>query len=170
MYRNILKGNTMKSDAFRILIAAALLIVVVSGCEPRKEHGKEAVAQSAGERPDPKNTPPPAHQDVSTATLAGIDPGIQAFADAVEKARSSYDKKSSPAAKAALVDTYVKFGDYMQYESPVSPRKGKYRRALMEYRHALQLDPQNSKVQKEIQQIEEIYRSMNRPIPTEDEG
>jgi hypothetical protein len=56
----------------------------------------------------------------------------------------------------------------MTYESPVSPRQGKYHRALIEYRHATQLDPHNQKALKEIQQIEDIYRSMGRPIPRDD--
>ena len=105
--------------------------------------------------------------DISTATLAEIDPLVEDFSNGVDKAQKRYDEDPSQANKEALVKAYVAFGDYMTYESPVSPRKGKYRRALQEYRHALELDPSNEKVLAEIKQIEDIYKSMGRPIPND---
>ena len=56
-----------------------------------------------------------------------------------------------------------------EYEAHVKEKRcpAKVCRALIEYRHALELDPDNEKAQIEIAQIEDIYRSMNRPIPGE---
>ena len=114
-----------------------------------------------------QQAPAPAKQDITDETLIEIDPQIQLFVDKVGEIKAKYDENQNDESKAALVKAYIAFGDYMTYESPVSPRKGKYRRALTEYRHALALDPGNEKVQSEIQQIEEIYRSMGRPIPSD---
>ncbi|MDX9757646.1 MAG: hypothetical protein RBU27_00655 [Bacteroidota bacterium] len=126
----------------------------------------EKPAADATATPQPSATAQSAApRDVSTATLVAIDEDIQPYADAVDAAREAYEAEASDAAKAALVKAYVDFGDYMQYDSSVSPRQGKYHRALLEYRHALDLEPGNANVLGEIAQIEEIYRGMGRPIP-----
>lgn len=141
------------------LFAAALL----TACQPKPSEENSGQPQSAAgaEQDAPK-------RDVSTATLVKIDEDIQPFADAVDAAKKSYDSDANPANKEKLLNAYVAFGDYMQYESGVSPRQGKYHRALVEYRHALELSPGNEKILGEIAQIEDIYRSMNRPIPGEE--
>jgi len=107
-------------------------------------------------------------RDVSTEALVLIDEAIQQYHDNVVAAVAAYDDDASEANREALIEAYIAFGDYMTYESPVSPRQGKYHRALIEYRHALKLDPSNDKVLDEIAQIEDIYRSMNRPVPGEE--
>lgn len=141
------------------LFTAALL----AACQPKpsEETTGQAKPAAGAEQAAPK-------RDVSTATLVKIDEDIQPFADAVDAAKKSYDSDTSPANKEKLLNAYVAFGDYMQYESGVSPRQGKYHRALIEYRHALELSPGNEKILGEIAQIEDIYRSMNRPIPGEE--
>lgn len=139
-----------------LLVAAVLLVA----CNTEKP------AADATATPQPSATAQSAApRDVSTATLVAIDEDIQPYADAVDAAREAYEAEASDAAKAALVKAYVDFGDYMQYDSSVSPRQGKYHRALLEYRHALDLEPGNANVLGEIAQIEEIYRGMGRPIP-----
>lgn len=141
------------------LFAAALL----TACQPKPSEETTGQPQPAAgaEQAAPK-------RDVSTATLVKIDEDIQPFADAVDAAKKSYDSDENPANKEKLLNAYVAFGDYMQYESGVSPRQGKYHRALIEYRHALELSPGNEKILGEIAQIEDIYRSMGRPIPGEE--
>ena len=115
-------------------------------------------------------TPPPGKQDISIAALAAVDPSVVSYQTAVDKAKKSYDAKHDDASKKTLVDAYIAFASYMTYDSPVTPRQGKYRKALIEFRHALTLDPENAKVKNEIEQIEAIYRDMGRPIPSSDEG
>lgn len=142
-----------------LLIAAAFLVA----CNTEKPAADTTAMQQPA-----ATTQSAAPRDVSTATLVAIDEDIQSYADAVDAAREKFTAESSTAAKAALVKAYTDFGDYMQYDSSVSPRQGKYHRALLEYRHALELEPGNAKVLGEIAQIEEIYRSMGRPIPGEE--
>ena len=143
-----------------------LAAVLLSACSQQNET-EETAGEAAQEMSASAEQPKTSDRDVSTEALVKIDPAIQEYADKVEREKNAYEKQPDEEAKAELVNAYVAFGDYMTYESPVSPREGKYHRALIEYRHALELDPDNSKVIAEIQQIEDIYRSMNRPIPGE---
>jgi tetratricopeptide (TPR) repeat protein len=129
-------------------------IVLFSACGQKQD----ATSEQAKEQPAAGMTQTPPARDISTAALVKIDEDIQKYADDVEAAKSKGDK-------VQLTQAYVAFGDYMQYASSVSPREGKYHRALVEYRKALELDPTNQKVVNEITQIEDIYRSMGRPIP-----
>ncbi|MBE0644691.1 MAG: hypothetical protein IH600_11475 [Bacteroidetes bacterium] len=142
-------------------IIAISALVVFSACGQKQDQQ----AQSTSEQPAAVAAQPAAQRDVSTATLVKIDEDIQKYADDVDAAKAAYDGAKNDGNKAKLTTAYVAFGDYMQYESSVSPREGKYHRALLEYRHALDLDPTNQKVVGEITQIEDIYRSMGRPIP-----
>lgn len=138
-------------------------VVILSACQtkPAEDDATQTVpsAETAGDA---------SQRDVSTPTLVAIDEDIQPYADAVDASKKIYESDMNDANRDKLFQAYVAFGDYMQYESGVSPRQGKYHRALVEYRHALDLDPDNNKVIAEIAQIEDIYRSMGRPIPGEE--
>ncbi|MBI5645912.1 MAG: hypothetical protein HY962_03195 [Ignavibacteriae bacterium] len=143
-------------------ITAAIVVLLLASC------GKEPAAKTdtpAGGTKPSSATPPPAAQDISNEALVKIDPEIQKYQDAVDKAKSVYDAKNNEKTRDALVEAYTAFGNYMVYDSPVTPRKGKYRRALVEYRRALALQPNNEKVKAEVNQIEMIYRDMGRPVP-----
>ncbi len=142
-----------------IVILSALL--ALSACGQKQE----ATTDSAAQQPAATAAQPAAKRDVSTATLVKIDEDIQQYADAVDAAKAAYEAQENEANKTKLFKAYVAFGDYMQYDSNVSPREGKYHRALLEYRNALALNPDDQKVTGEITQIEDIYRSMGRPIP-----
>jgi tetratricopeptide (TPR) repeat protein len=152
----------MQMQRFSILLLAIFLI---AGCSKEQVDGQSengsTTTTTDGNAQMPK-------QDISDKTLTGIDGHISLYIDKLATAKNNYEAQGSDETKANLVNAYIAFGDYMTYESPVSPRKGKYRRALLEYRHALELDPDNEKVLTEIKQIEDIYASMGRPIP-EDE-
>jgi tetratricopeptide (TPR) repeat protein len=140
-------------------ILSALLLVTVA-CTNQQGGDADQQADAAAQTADA-----PAQRDISTATLVQIDPEIQKYEDAVSAAKKAFDAGQSADSKVALVKAYTDFGDYMQYESPVSPRQGKYHRALIEYRHALAIEPGSEKIAGEIKQIEDIYRSMGREVP-----
>lgn len=144
-----------------------LATVLLSACSQQNET-EETAGDAAQEMSTSAEQSKMPDRDVSTEALVKIDPAIQEYADKVEREKNAYEKQPDEEGKAELVNAYVEFADYMTYDSPVSPREGKYHRALIEYRHALELDPDNRKVIAEIQQIEDIYRSMNRPIPGEE--
>jgi len=83
----------------------------------------------------------------------------------VNALQEAYDKApSSDAAKLALVGALVARGDYFMYSEELAPRD-KYPKALALYRRAAKIDPQNATAQKGVEQIESIYKSMNRPVP-----
>ena len=145
-------------------LLALVVALVVTGCNTTNKQAAEQSAQQGAPQSGVSATPP-AKQDISTEALSKIDPEVATYDATVAKAKAAYDTKKDAASKTALVEAYIRFADYMTYESPVSPRQGKYHRALVEYRHALALDAGNEKVLKEIAQIEDIYRSMGRPIP-----
>lgn len=152
---------------FRIL-AVFLAMMVFAGCN--KQAGDQQQQQQQPQQPmtttqQDMNQSSAPKQDVTDATMLKLDPGMEVYIDKVKEARAAYDKTPNDMTKATLVKAYNAFGDYMQYQSPVSPRAGKYHRALMEYKHALALDPHNEKATKEATQIENVYRSMGRPIP-----
>ena len=143
----------------KILLASLAMLLAVSACNTQKPASEaEGDSQQAA-------TVEKKQRDISTETLVGLDPDIQEYADRVAEAQAAFETDGDGSSRTALLDAYIAFGDYMQYNSPVSPRQGKYHRALVEYRQALELDPGNSKVQGEIAQIEGIYKSMGRPIP-----
>ncbi len=154
----------------RILIIPFASLLLAS-CAPREKQHADADAQAqpaAQQQPAAADHGKTKKRDISTATLAALDPEIQRYADKADAALAACESAETDAGKTALVESYIAFGDYMTYESSVSPRQGKYHRALIEYRKALELDRGNSKVMTEIRQIEEIYRSMGKPVPGDD--
>lgn len=73
-------------------------------------------------------------------------------------------KKSDVKAKKAYVDSTVALGLQYTYANTVD-RKKKYKIALNYFREALKTDPKNSVATEWKTRIEDIYRSMGRPIP-----
>ncbi len=143
------------------MLAAAMLVLVACSPEEQKTEGKEKVEQAMEQEA-------PAKRDVSDETLVKIDPEIQTYIDKLAAAKEAVKENDNATTQIAVIEAYMAFADYMTYESTVSPREGKYHRALIEYRHALELDPDNEKAKIEVAQIEDIYRSMNRPVPGEE--
>ena len=144
------------------IIAAALLFA--TACSPAEK--EEASGKVQPDAPGAQADAP--KRDISTEALVKIDPAIQDYEDRLQSAKAAYDENGNAKNMEGLIGAYMSFADYMTYESTVSPREGKYHRALIEYRHALELDPANEKALVEVAQIEDIYRSMNRPVPGEE--
>lgn len=79
--------------------------------------------------------------------------------------KAAYTKKpSNAAAKKAYVNATVKLGTATMMTATLPPRE-KYSGALKYYREALKVDPKNAEALKNKKLIEDIYRSMGRPIP-----
>lgn len=80
-------------------------------------------------------------------------------------AKTVYAKKSKDASiKKKYVSATVAFGTATMMTGTMKP-KDKYAGALRLYREALKLDPKNAEALKNKAMIEDIYRSMGRPIP-----
>ena len=73
------------------------------------------------------------------------------------------DPKSA-AIKATLADALLAKADSIMYDEALPPRS-KYPDALRTYRKVLTVDKDNKKAQSNIETIENIYKSMGRPVP-----
>ncbi|HYO83029.1 MAG TPA: tetratricopeptide repeat protein [Bryobacteraceae bacterium] len=106
--------------------------------------------------------------------LAAADPSVaQARKDLAAKkydeaitALEAAHKKNPKAAdvQKTLVEALVAKGDSFMYSQELPPRM-KYPGALKAYRQALSIDKSNKKAQENIAAIENIYKSMGRPVP-----
>ena len=79
------------------------------------------------------------------------------------KAAGEKAKPGTPKQKA-YIDATVAYGNCVLV-SPLLTPKDKYPKALSLYREALKLDPKNKVALENKNMIEQIYKSMNRPIP-----
>ncbi|HYP06045.1 MAG TPA: tetratricopeptide repeat protein [Bryobacteraceae bacterium] len=81
---------------------------------------------------------------------------------ALEKAQKVQPK--SPEVKKAFAEAYVGQGDTFMYNEALPPRM-KYPQALKSYRKALEYDKTHKQALAQIKTIEDIYKSMGRPVP-----
>gem|GEM_PF-6608284 len=83
------------------------------------------------------------------------------------------DKKIADAEKGGdkkvIAAAYAERG-YARMTDDNAGARVKYRAALEDFRAALKLDPNNAEATKNKQMIEDIYRSMGRPVPGEEGG
>ncbi|MDT7604374.1 MAG: hypothetical protein QOF61_2371 [Acidobacteriota bacterium] len=105
---------------------------------------------------------------LSYATLAQRGSGGQDIADTASldvNIANAEAKASSPAAtdadKHAVASAYLERGNV--YYNAQAPRLYKF--ALADFRRALKYQPDLAEAREKIDQMESIYRSMNRPIP-----
>lgn len=80
------------------------------------------------------------------------------------KAKTAFERDGSDDAKKAYIDATVKFATATM-TSPELDAKVKYKAALKLYREALKLDPKNEEATNNSKMIEDIYKSMGRPVP-----
>lgn len=64
----------------------------------------------------------------------------------------------------ALSSAYTKWGDSFMFNEQLPPFQ-KYPQALKHYRSAVKHDAKNEDAKKKAETIENIYRSMGRPVP-----
>lgn len=78
--------------------------------------------------------------------------------------KAAYTKKPSAKTKKDYVAATVKYGTACM-NSEALDRKIKYKKALGLYREALKVDPTNAEAKENAKMIEDVYRSMGRPVP-----
>lgn len=86
------------------------------------------------------------------------------YDEAIKVLEDAYAKSKSAENKAALADAHVAYGNSYMYNEALPPRQ-KYPSALKEFRKALEYDKDNKKAQANIKTIEDIYKSLGRPVP-----
>ncbi len=117
---------------------------------------------------------------ILTSALAGsllaLEPKVVTEAKAMTKAGKHPEAvtalegalKTSPkdavAIKAALADANMALADFNMFNEQMPPFR-KYPAALRAYRQVLTYDKANKKAATNIKTIEDIYKSMGRPVP-----
>ncbi len=90
---------------------------------------------------------------------------LKSLATEQASAKAKFEKSpKDAAAKKKYVAATMKLAD-AQLVSPALPPRQKYPQSLRNYRLALKLDPKNTQAKENIKLIEDIYKSMGRPIP-----
>jgi hypothetical protein len=93
---------------------------------------------------------------------------LEALSKASAAARLNMKKmsttKGAVPAKKKCADTIYKEAEVVLVTPALGPKE-KYPKALRLYREVVKLDPTNSKAKTTIKTIEDIYKSMGRPIP-----
>ena len=107
-------------------------------------------------------------------TLFAADPAVdkarkdlaaKKYDDAITALEAAHKKNPKAAdVQKTLVDALVAKGDSLMYNEELPPRM-KYPAALKAYRQALSYDKNNKKALTNIATIENIYKSMGRPVP-----
>jgi hypothetical protein len=101
----------------------------------------------------------PPGMSAGAAAMLTPTPALDARIAQLEKAGSG-----SAADKKELAEAYAKRGQAHLSDDAAAPRV-KYPAALRDFRHALALDPTNKTAKESANTIEQIYRSMGRPVP-----
>ena len=124
----------------RIIVGAGIFVVIFFGCGEKKVDTAKLA------------------QGNQLVASGKYDQGI-AILDALGK-----DSPSDEALKRARIEAHMKYANYLMYDSDLPPKQ-KYPEALQNYRVVVSIDPNNQEAKGNVDLIEGIYRSMNRPIP-----
>lgn len=92
------------------------------------------------------------------------DEGANKYTNEADEADSKYVKSKSEKDKQECILKQMKAANYLMFEADLPPKE-KYKPALQRYRRVLELDPKNEEAAANKMQIEDIYRSMGKPIP-----
>lgn len=103
-----------------------------------------------------------AASDVQEARKLIADKKYTEAIAALEKAQKAQPKSAE--VQKGFADAYVGQGDTLMNDAALPPRM-KYPQALKSYRKALEYDKTNKQALTQIKTIEDIYKSMGRPIP-----
>lgn len=90
--------------------------------------------------------------------------GASKYITEADAADAKYQKSKSESDKKMCIEMQLKAANYLMFEADLPPRE-KYKPALTRYRRVIELDPKNEEAIANKTQIEEIYKSMGKPIP-----
>ena len=122
----------------RLLLAGACAALTVAACSTAATEDKKAEAPTA------------------TGTSMTVAPGDGATADASAPAVSEEQQQQA--------QQLAEEAEKIMLDPALAP-KDKYPKALGMFRDALEIDPNNALSKKSITLIEDIYKSMGRPVP-----
>ncbi len=122
----------------RLFLAGACAALIVAGCSTAVTEDEKAEAPTATESSMP------------------VAPGDGATADASAPAVSAEQQQQA--------QQFAEEAEKIMLDPALAP-KDKYPKALGMFRDALEIDPNNALSEKSITLIEDIYKSMGRPVP-----
>lgn len=156
----------MRTIIFYLTLTAALALTAACGSP---EQTKSSAGNAPQATPRGPAQPSPAAEGPPVATSHGAPPAPQsggadtAALDAkIEQAEARAKASGAgPADKKAAASAYLERANV--YYAAGQPSLYKF--ALRDFRRALKYDPANEEAQAKKQQIEDIYKSMGRPVP-----
>lgn len=123
----------------RLLLAGAVAALTVAGCSTAATEDKKA------------------EQPTATGSSITVAPGDGAKA-------ADADVPAVPEEQQQQAQQLAEEAEKIMLDPALAP-KDKYPKALGMFRDALQIDPNNVLATKSITLIEDIYKSMGRPVP-----
>jgi tetratricopeptide (TPR) repeat protein len=93
-----------------------------------------------------------------------VDQAAMRYSKEADDAEAKYKKSKSDTDKYFCIEKQLAAANYLMFEADMNP-KDKYKPALTRYRRVLELDPNNQEAMVNKSQIEDIYKSMGKPIP-----
>lgn len=93
-----------------------------------------------------------------------VDQAAMRYTKEADDADAKFRKSKSEADKNFCIEKQLAAANYLMFEADMNP-KDKYKPALIRYRRVLELDPNNQEAMVNKSQIEDIYKSMGKPIP-----
>lgn len=161
----------MKKILLPISLAFAMLFVACEGNQPKLVTESDKTADSGQVKPAsndttqnnaPSTTTPSSNTSTPAANRQVPEPEKPAELVELEKA---YEKNpKDEATKKKLVQATYDLGFKIEMDNSLQPFI-KYRQALKLFRRALEIDPEHKDSIAQKEQIENIYRSMGRPVP-----
>ncbi len=133
------------SPAFPVLLLFSFSLLILGGCGNQDE----------------ENTPPDVDDSLTGQVQTLVDDNR--YEEALELLRA--EDASQTEVAALLRDTHLLYGNWLMYHAADIHMTERMPRALAHFRRVLDLDPRNSQARANKDQIEEIYKSMGRPIP-----
>lgn len=170
----------MKFLAYIFFGTTSLLLMACAGSQTVNQPSPVStpVVISAHRNGDATSAPTPSAPSVVTPahggdgnSAASVSPGVSDKAPVATPELDAGIEKTSVKAKAssasaadkkAAATAYMARGNF--YYNAGDPRL--YRYALGDFRRALRYQPDNEEAKDKVKQIEEIYASLHRPVPT----
>jgi hypothetical protein len=137
-------------------LIALLICLPLASCGSKEE--PSPAAGTATKAPEAQSAAPEPSAAAPQEASASIDELKQAYEAAKPK-----DGKA-PADPKALVQATNAYAYAVMTDDAIPPRE-KYPQSLKLYRESQKLDPSDAESAKWVKEIEDIYKSMGRPIP-----
>ncbi len=92
------------------------------------------------------------------------DKEVVKYTSEADEADAKYQKSKSESDKKKCIEMQLRAANYLMFEADLPPKE-KYKPALQRFRRVLELDPKNEEALANKTEIEDIYKSMGKPIP-----